>query len=78
MRVAHTVTARKAFTCHGYRCPRLVMPGEDYARHVAFPGNEIHDSPAPWVLKLCQDCHTTHGVPMPPRRSRRRPQQETA
>ena len=66
-----TVTARKAFRCEGYRCPRSVQVGEDYARHVAFPDDEVNQSHRPWVLRICQPCHTEHGAPMPPRRRRR-------
>ncbi|MBP2331266.1 hypothetical protein JOF56_011651 [Kibdelosporangium banguiense] len=69
---AHTATARKAFTCQGYRCRLTVAVGEAYARHVAFPGSEVNDGPAPLVLKICERCHTEYGKPMPTRRLKRR------
>jgi hypothetical protein len=70
---AWTVTARKRHSCDNYpRCYRGIKPGEDYARHVAFPGDDANNSSRPWVLNLCQHCHTEHGREMPPRRTARK------
>ena len=67
---AHTVTARKAFTCQSYRCYNRIQPGEAYARWVAFPGHDANDGPQPWVLRICTACQAPK--PMPPRRLRKR------
>lgn len=67
---AYTVTARKRHSCDNYPpCYRGIEPGEDYARHVAFPGDEVNGGPIPWVMNLCQPCQTEYDRPMPPRRS---------
>jgi hypothetical protein len=68
---AHTVIARKAFRCQSYRCHNMVQPGEPYARHVAFPGHDCNDGPAPWVLRICSDCQAPK--PMPARTFRKTP-----
>jgi hypothetical protein len=65
---ATTVTARKAFRCHGMHCNHVIQPGEEYARHVAFPGDEVNDGPRPRVMRLCRQCQTAYERPMPPRR----------
>lgn len=70
---AWTVTARKRHACDNYpRCFRGIKPGEDYARHVAFPGDDANSSPRPLVLNLCQPCQTEYDRPMPPRRATRK------
>ncbi len=69
---SHTVTARKAFRCEDDRCGHDVQIGEDYGRHVAFPGAEFYDGPRPWVMRLCMPCTTKYDQPVPPRRNRRR------
>lgn len=67
----HTVTARLAFLCHGFRCHSIVRRGEDYVRLVAFPGHDANGSKQPWVLKLCVACWNEHDAerPLPPRRA---------
>lgn len=65
-----TCTARKPFVCQGYRCLNVIHAGEDYARHVAFPGSDVNSAPVPWVLRICSACHTEHGAAMPPRKAR--------
>lgn len=65
---AHTVTARRDHRCTGWRCATTICPGEQYVRHVLFPGHDAHGGHAPAVLPLCQTCATAHGRPMPPRR----------
>jgi hypothetical protein len=68
---AHTVTARLRRWCDDYICREPIEPGEDYARHVAFPGDECNGGSRPFVLCICQGCQTQYGQPMPPRRSHR-------
>lgn len=69
---AWTVTARRERRCENYPpCYHLIQPGEDYARHVAFPGHEANGGTVPWVLCLCRGCQTQCGREMPPRRSRK-------
>jgi len=68
---AHTVVARKAFACEGYRCHNRVQTGEHYARHVAFPGSDHCNGPRPIVARLCSDCQAP--VEMPPPMRRRTP-----
>lgn len=67
-----TVTARRAFVCHGYRCHNTVSKGEEYVRLVAFPGHDANGGTTPWVLKLCVPCYREHDTdaPLPARRSR--------
>lgn len=68
-----TVTARKFHACMQYpRCYRRIKPGEDYARHVVFPGDDANNSGRPLVLVLCQECQLDYGRGMPPRRRRRK------
>jgi hypothetical protein len=69
---AHTIRARKPFTCQGYRCRKPITTGELYARHVAFPNDEINQSPRPWVLRICSACQAPAAMP-PFRVYRRRP-----
>ncbi|GAB3471888.1 hypothetical protein [Actinophytocola sediminis] len=68
---AHTVTARKPFTCHGYRCYHRIQPGEQYVRHVAFPGHDCNGGSSPWVMRICADCHAPADMPPPMRRRTR-------
>jgi hypothetical protein len=67
----HTVTARKARQCEGWRCWVRIQPGEDYVRSVAFPGHEANGGDRPWVMHICKGCHTQYGREMPPRRTRK-------
>ena len=69
---AHSVVARKAFTCEAYRCDYEIQPGETYARHVAFPSpmSEVNQGTRPWVLRICHECQSPN--PMPPRATRKR------
>ena len=71
---ARTVTARRDRLCGNYpSCPNDgIKAGDDYARHVAFPGDDANQSNRPLTLDLCQPCHTEYERPMPPRRARRR------
>lgn len=66
----HTVTARLAFVCHGYRCSSVVRKGEEYVRLVAFPRHDANGSTVPWVMKLCVSCYQEHDAdaPLPPRK----------
>jgi hypothetical protein len=68
---AHTVTARKAVRCDDYPCKNIIQPGEDYVRHVAFPGCEFHGGDQPLVMRSCMDCTTRYGRRVPPRRNAR-------
>lgn len=70
----HTVTARLAFVCHGYRCRAVVTKGEDYVRLVAFPRHEANGGTCPLVLKLCVRCYREHDAdePLPPRTTNRK------
>lgn len=70
MTSSETRTARRAFNCSD--CRRQVMAGEEYARHVAFPGDDVNSGTRPWVLRLCSACQTKYGRQMPPRRSKAR------
>jgi len=65
---AYTVTARKTFRCYGVGCNAWVYPGEEYARHVAFPGDGDIGNEGFWVLRICAACHTRYGQSMPSRR----------
>ena len=67
---AFTVTARRPFTCQGYRCHNTIEPGDDYAIHVAFPGDEVNTGTAPWSMKICATCQAP--APMPARRRPRK------
>lgn len=69
---ASTVRCRKARRCDDYICERWIKPGEDYARHVAFPGDDANHGPRPLVIGICQDCQTQYGRGMPPRRNYKR------
>lgn len=71
---AHTITAREWRPCGNYpQCDYDdIKPGADYARHVAFPGDDANNSPRPLVLDLCQPCQTEFDCPMPPRRAIRK------
>jgi hypothetical protein len=66
---AFTVTARKPFTCPGYRCRHTIDRGETYVVHVAFPNDETNQGTAPWSMKICAACQAP--APMPARRQRR-------
>lgn len=68
---AETRTARRSHRCHGYLCPNMIQPGEEYGRFVAFPGDEVNGSNQLWVMKLCVRCATEYDQPMPPRRSKK-------
>lgn len=72
---AHTVTARKPARCENYIgggwCPRGIAVGDDYIRHVAFPGHDCNTGTQPWVMRECTSCRTESGKPMPPRRTRK-------
>ena len=71
---AHTITARRDRPCGQYpSCPNGdIKAGDDYARHVAFPGDDANNSPRPLTLDLCQPCHTDYGREMPPRPTRKK------
>jgi hypothetical protein len=69
---SHTVTARVAFLCHEPLCRQRVEVGQDYGRHVAFPGADWFTDTRPWVWRLCMPCTTKHDQPVPPRWKRRR------
>lgn len=70
---AYTVTARKRRSCDQYpRCYNGIRPGDDYARHVVFPGDDANNSPRPWVLNLCRECQTEYDREMPLRRTSRK------
>lgn len=66
MSYAHTIRARSRRRCQGYRCTGTgwIEPGQHYARHVAFPDDEVNQSPRPWVLHVCAACQAP--APMPP------------
>lgn len=70
---AETRTARKPRQCEDYpSCTHVIQLGEEYSRHVAFPGHDANsDGSRPWVLHLCRACTTRYDRPMPPRRKRR-------
>lgn len=71
--VSYTVTCRKAFLCDDMTCGRTIQPGEDYVRSVTFPWDDmVNQSPDIWVFKACRVCATRYGLPMPPRRTRRK------
>lgn len=70
---AHTVTARRPYRCEGdtgYRCRNTIQPGDEYVRATAFPGCDANGSDRPWHLKLCRECATKYGRPMPARRGK--------
>jgi hypothetical protein len=70
---SQTVTTRVRRRCNeGSLCAgtEWIEPGDDYARHVAFPDGDINCSDRPWVMRLCVPCQTRYGRPMPPRRTR--------
>jgi len=69
LETASTVIARKAFICDAYHCDNMIDPGEEYARHVAFPGHDANDGSTPWVMRICWECQSP--APMPPRRTRK-------
>jgi hypothetical protein len=74
MTTSHTVTARREFRCDdfdGNGRVHLVQPGQEYARHVAFPGDSDLGNTDFWVLRLCVTCQTRYGRSMPPRRRSR-------
>lgn len=64
---AWTVTARKAFRCYAYPCEHVIQPGEEYARHVAFPWDNDIGNQGFWVMRVCRDCETKYRS-MPPRK----------
>lgn len=72
--VTRTVRARVEHRCHAGLsddCARVIRPGQDYLRAVAFPGADAYDAPRgsrPWVLVQCEPCATVYGQPMPPRK----------
>lgn len=70
---SYTVTARKDRPCDEYpeRCGGI-KAGEEYARHVAFPGRDCNQSRRPYVLCICRSCQTQYDRPMPPRRATKR------
>jgi len=69
-----TVTARKRHPCDGHRCQSWIEPGHDYARYVAFPGDDANQGHWPLVLRCCASCQAAYDQPMPPRaRGRTRP-----
>lgn len=71
MTAAETRTARKPITCED--CRDTIEAGQQYARHVAFPGDEANaDGTRPRVLRLCHACQTKYGRGMPPRRTKER------
>jgi len=55
------VVARKPHRCDVCATSGKIEPGHVYLRHVAFPGGDTHDGPAPWVLRECLDCAHTYG-----------------
>lgn len=72
--IAHTVTARKSFRCDAFDDGgkiHVVQPGEQYARHVAFPHDNDLGNAGFWVLRICESCQTRYDRPMPPRRTSR-------
>lgn len=71
---AHTITARADRDCGSYPyCPHDdIKAGQDYVRHVAFPGDDANQSSRPLTLELCERCHTEYDRPMPPRRVSRK------
>lgn len=71
---AHTITARTDRDCGNYpHCPNDdIKAGDDYVRHVSFPGDDANQSSRPLTLELCQPCHTEFDRPMPPRRAERK------
>lgn len=69
---AQTLTARKLHYCDECRS-YSIQPGQEYARHVAFPGSDVNDGGAPWSLNLCEQHQTHYGRIMPPRRTRATP-----
>lgn len=71
---AHTITARRDRPCGNYpQCNHNdIKAGDEYARHVAFPGDDANNSKRPLVLILCQPCQTEYDRPMPPRRATRK------
>jgi hypothetical protein len=67
--ISHTITARKSRRCDEYGTrPHWISPGEEYARHVAFPNDADLGNIGFWVLRICAACQTQYGRSMPPRR----------
>lgn len=62
------ITARKLHRCDGVGCGVTIQPGDEYARHVAFPGDSDIGNEGFWVLRICPSCHTRYGQPMPERK----------
>lgn len=54
------VVARKAHRCEQCGIAGKIEPGHVYLRYVAFPG-DVHDGPAPWVIRECADCAHRYG-----------------
>lgn len=54
------VKARKVHRCdarniwHG--CTLTIKPGERYLRAVRFPGDDVHEGPGVWVMRVCAPC----------------------
>lgn len=65
---AQTITARKLRRCDGVGCDTVIHPGDEYARHVAFPGDSDLGNERFWVLHICPSCHTRYGEAMPRRK----------
>ncbi len=54
-------TARKARPCGEYRCPNTINPGDQYVRHVTFPGQDGYEyGTQPRVLEQCPACVDRH------------------
>lgn len=58
-------TARRRRQCGSYPCSRSIEPGQQYLRHVAFPGDEGHEEGTrPWVIEECAACAAARGEPI--------------
>lgn len=75
----HLVTARVEHRCDRpgrfEDCKRLIEPGEDYVRAVAFYDDDgvwQRRGWRPWVMKICMPCATAYGRPAPTERRKRR------
>lgn len=74
-----TVTARRDRPCdegrHHCAGDATIHAGTEYARFVAFPGDDdagMGEATRPWVLSICEPCATRYSRPMPPRKTPRR------
>ena len=69
---AWTVVARKTYQCDDtrrygrtYGAPHTIPAGAPYVRCVAFPDGDVNNSTRPRSVRICSDCYTQFGEPMP-------------